>query len=314
MLVSVLSLASALCSQSPGSTNTCYSVGTQPHSVATGNFDGANGNDVVVSNEAANTVQLLLNNGSGVLQAQAAITVGTAPRGLTAADFDGDGNLDVAVACAGSAAVYMLWGNGSGGFAAPQVVASNVGVPVTVAAITLPGQARPDLIVCNGGSFFTPGSILLCGNGANATPLTRSFAAPSALLTGGFYADLAVGDVLGTSAPEIVATNTAAGPTLGVHVIDAATLSPVAGSPFAAGRTPESIALGDLNGDGKSDIIVTSISPLPGPAGASVLQTPSLTPTVIATVPAVAAAIGNIDGDSKTSSAESVSIFTLIPR
>jgi hypothetical protein len=109
MLVSVLSLASALCSQSPGSTNTCYSVGTQPHSVATGNFDGANGNDVVVSNEAANTVQLLLNNGSGVLQAQAAITVGTAPRGLTAADFDGDGNLDVAVACAGSAAVYMPW-------------------------------------------------------------------------------------------------------------------------------------------------------------------------------------------------------------
>jgi hypothetical protein len=36
-------------------------------------------------------------------------------------------------------------------------------------------------------------------------------------------------------------------------------LRPAPGSPFAVGHHPECVALGDLNGDGKADIVVANL-------------------------------------------------------
>ena len=177
------------------------------------------------------------------LVAQSPITTGAGAAGLAAADFDGDTFLDVAVANRDAGTVTVLYGDGTGAF--PASFSINAGGPAVAVAACRTVGAYPDLFIAVAGT-----RLCAAGNLRNvSTVAARSFQAPITISTGNFV-DVAAGDVLATSAPEVVALN-ATTSTVSVYV--ALTQLPIAGSPFAAGTGAASITLADVNNDGKLD-------------------------------------------------------------
>jgi FG-GAP-like repeat/FG-GAP repeat len=211
-----------------------YAVGTFPLSVATGDFTGDGKTDIISASTANNTISLLRNNGSGAFVAAGTFNSGSGPVDLAAGDFNNNGTLDVAVA-AGSG-VNILMGNGQGGFSAPtflQVFANKV----IVADFNNDGKL----------DLATSTQIRL-GNGAGQFP-TGGCAPPSS--SGGF----AAGDVNGDGKLDLVGASILAGQ-IQIQLLNG---SACLGTPtnidvLNFGR-PGFVALGDLNKDGKLDIV-----------------------------------------------------------
>ena len=101
-----------------------FGAGTNPFSVAVGDFNGDGKQDLAVANEGSNNVSILLGDGAGSFSAATNFGVGTNPFSVAVGDFNGDGKQDLAVANNGSDNVSILLGNGAGSFSA----ATNFGV------------------------------------------------------------------------------------------------------------------------------------------------------------------------------------------
>src|SRR5215470_20452674 len=66
-----------------------------PTAVAAADINGDGVPDLVVTNDFANNVSVLLGNGDGTYQAAVNFGTGMHPVSITVADFDGDGVLDL---------------------------------------------------------------------------------------------------------------------------------------------------------------------------------------------------------------------------
>ena len=145
---------------------TNFAVGSNPPSVAVGDFNGDGKPDLAVANQTSNTVSIRLGTGTGSFGAATNFTAGTNPRSVAVGDFNGDGKIDLAVANQAGNNVSILLGTGSGSFGAATnfVVGTN---PFFVAVGDFNGDGRPDLAVANLNSNNV--SILLgTGTGAGA--------------------------------------------------------------------------------------------------------------------------------------------------
>jgi hypothetical protein len=264
----------------------CYSTAAAPVRAIAGDADGVNGQDLLVS--VSGGVQLLLNDGNGNLVAQPVFPSGSGTAGLASADFDGDGKFDVAVANTASGTVSVIYGNGTGGYYSTATVLSG-GQPVAVAAVATGSHTRADLVIAD-----RSGSLKLAENNANTTAGDRTFGIASSVAgVTGTIVDVAVGDVSGaTTRAEIVAIDSAGSL---VHVIDAASMAPVAGSPFSTVATPNSCVLVDVNADTKLDIAVA------GAGGVNVNLSPlfSLDTVALSTSAASSIVTANFNGQPK---------------
>src|ERR1041385_4398302 len=99
---------------------TNITVGTNPQSVAVGDFNGDSKLDLAVANSGSGNVSILLDNGSGSFNPLSPVVVGGTPVSVTVGDFNKDGNADLAVANFGSAqdqgSILIMFGDGAGGF------------------------------------------------------------------------------------------------------------------------------------------------------------------------------------------------------
>ena len=99
-LLAASTAANAQFTPAPGSP---FAVGTQPLSVAVGDFNGDGKPDLALANSVDNNVTVLLGNGSGGFTTPGAtFAVGLDPWSVAVGDFNGDGKPDLAVANAGS--------------------------------------------------------------------------------------------------------------------------------------------------------------------------------------------------------------------
>ncbi len=219
----------------PGIVNN-YPVGTFPLGVATGDFTGDGKPDIVSTSNSNNTIWLLRNNGSGAFTASGIFNVGAGPVGIAAGDFNKNGALDVAVAV--GAGVNILLGNGNGGFSAPTLLLGS-GAQIITADLNNDGKL----------DIATNGQTLL-GNGAGQ--FSTGSCAPPPSPSGGF----AAGDVNDDGILDFVGANVLSG-TLQIQLVGnggGCLGVPTSIDVLNFGR-PRFAALGDLNNDGKLDIV-----------------------------------------------------------
>jgi hypothetical protein len=218
----------------PGINNT-YSVGTFPLGVAAGDFTGDGKPDIITADDSSSTISLLRNNGSGgFLPASTFNSLNGVS--LAVGDFDNNGNLDVAVGTGSDVSVHL--GNGQGGFGAPIFFQ---GGSQKIIAADFNADGKLDLAIS--GETIQ----VRLGDG------TGHFAAAACPVP--FSGALAAGDVNGDGKLDLVVANILAAE-IQVRLGDGAGCfgAPSSIGVLNAGR-PGFVALGDLNKDGKLDIV-----------------------------------------------------------
>jgi len=232
-----------------------YSVGpfgtSTPFSVTTGDFNGDENLDLVTANNS-NSVSVLLGNGDGTFQAAVRYPAGDGPRSVTTGDFNGDGKLDLAVANERSNNVSVLLGNGDGTF----LSAVNYSVGTSPSSLTsgdFNGDGKPDPVVANLYSH-TVSALLGMGDGIFQPAVSYGVGPNPSSVTGG--------DLNGDGKLDLVTVNSdnnSVSVLLGngdgtfqtaVSYVTGASSSPPAGR--------SSVTSGDLNGDGKLDLVTAN--------------------------------------------------------
>jgi FG-GAP-like repeat len=130
-------------------TATSFPVGKAPIYAAISDFNADGKQDIAVTNQGANTVNVLLGNGAGgfVADPHGPYTVGNAPAGIVAGDFNGDHYPDLAVANSanGSTTVSVLLNipQATHFTITPSTTTPKVGVPFSLTVTALDAFNNP---------------------------------------------------------------------------------------------------------------------------------------------------------------------------
>ena len=216
-------------------------------SLVAGDFNNDGKPDLITtgSNSAASTLSFLGGLGNGQIQAPVNIPVSGRTDVAAVGDFNKDGRLDIAVS---GAQLNILLGQGNGTFQ-PGAQYPNL-TPSVVADFNKDG--RPDIA-----GPFNGGLGVMLGNGDGTFRPANSFAVGSNPKTA------ASGDFNGDGAPDIAVLNAG---TMG-SATDPGGISILLGNGvgsfpnvtnISAGFNPRALAVADVNGDGKPDLIVAT--------------------------------------------------------
>ncbi len=252
------------------------SGGNTASAVAVADVDGDGNPDLIVTNLclsnsdcSSGSVGVLLGNGNGTFRAaQVFDSGGSVPRAVAVTDINKDGATDLMVAngCLSGncqdGIVSVFLGNGNGTFQMPQDYDAGGFNPVAVVVADINGDTRPDIIVANCGKACKSGFHgtigLLLGNGDGTFQPTQS------LLSGANWTtSVAVGDANGDGTPDLIVGNRCIDISCRFSVLTV--LLNYGNGIFQppqnytlGGFGPQSIALGDVNGDGKPDLVVAN--------------------------------------------------------
>ncbi|WP_196292754.1 T9SS type A sorting domain-containing protein [Hymenobacter ruricola] len=234
---------------------TTFSAGgnSAPRGLAVADVNGDGKPDVLTANYGTDAVGVLLGTGTGSFGAVSTYSTGSnsQPRDLAVADVNGDGKLDVLTANLFNNTVGVLLGTGTGSFGAVTAFSTGSGsTPYDIAVADVNGDGQLDALTVNAGNG-TAGVLLGTGTG--------SFGAVSTYSTGGSstYA-LAVADVNGDGQLDLLTANSSSG-TASV-LLGTGTGSFGAAATYSTGTNslPFDIAVADVNGDGKPDLLTAN--------------------------------------------------------
>ena len=238
-----------------------YSTGANsyPISIAVADVNGDSRPDLVTANNNnTGTVGVLLGQASGGFAAvNAYSTGGVYPVSIAVGDVNSDGRLDLITANTGDNTTGVLLGQAGGGFAPGSTYSTGGVYPVGTAVGDVNGDGRPDLVAANYGN--TVGVLLGQAGGGFATVSTY-FTGPNSGPNGSNSGPggVTLADLNGDGRLDLITANYY-GNTAGV-------LLGQAGGGFAAVSTystgafsyPQGIAVGDVNGDGRPDLVTAN--------------------------------------------------------
>ena len=169
--------------------------------------------------------------------------------GLAIDDLDGDAILDVVLSTSLGVSVFL--GNGDGTLQPQVSYDAGTDTKQAMAIADLDGDGATDVVVTGQGSATPVGVLLGNGDGTFAAPV--KYPASGTVSFG-----VAIGDLDGDAAPDLVVTNFFAN---SVSVLlgdgDGTFASPVQ---YATNTNPFAVAIGDLDGDGHLDVVVDTYS------------------------------------------------------
>ena len=278
---------------------TTYTTGgsSAPVGVAVVDVNGDNKPDIVVANSGGNNVGVLFNIGNGTFLSQTPYTTGggSAPRSVAVVDVNGDNKPDIVVANNNNN-VGVLLNIGNGTFLSQTAFSTGGGSsPRSVAVADVNGDNKPDIVVANNNNNV--GVLLNIGNG--------TFLSQTTYTTGGGSAprSVAVADVNGDNKPDIVVANSVTANVGVLFNIGNGTFLSQTTYTTGASSSPRSVAIVDINGDNKPDIVVANS----GTANVGVLFNigngtflSQITYSTAANSTPIAVAVGDVNNDNKT--------------
>jgi len=225
---------------------TDFATDTSPAGVVTGDFDDDGNVDIAVANQAADTVTILLGDGTGAFPDRSDFPAGDGPVALATIDFDRDGSLDLAVADDAGGLISLLRGNGDGTFVAPVTLPAGNN-PAAILGRDLDEDGNPDLIVANRSDNSV--SVYL-GNGDGTFDPRQNF------LVGLSPVALAAGDLDNDGNLDVAVANQSAN-TLSVLKGDGAG-GFTTRTDTSTGSGPSAVDIADFGGDGRQDAAVAN--------------------------------------------------------
>lgn len=231
-------------------------VGQGPGPVAVADVTGDGLVDIVAANAVSPSISVLPTDGAGAFGFATNFDAGHFPHWIVAADLNGDDHADIATANAWGNDVSVLLGDGRGGFA-PAVHYATGNAPTGLAVGDVDGDGHLDLVTANLGS----GNIsFLRGHGDGR------FAAAVHIGIGGAWESpyaVALGDANGDGKLDIATANTnLSNESVSFLAGDGqGGFAPAIVLPLAADgmlRDPHAIAIADVTGDGKPDLITAN--------------------------------------------------------
>jgi len=241
-----------------------FPAGPSPNDIAVGDFNRDGRLDLAFANHGTQHLTVLLGDGKGRLAPapHSPVTVAVRPHthGIATGDFNGDGIPDLVTESWAENRLELLFGDGHGNFATPGAYVSVGRHPYQrVRVADLDGDGKADIVSPNlegddvtillgdgrGGFRQPPGSPFRCGD----SPFS-----------------VAVGDVTGDGIPDLAIVNSPSSTSdrsgrdgLTVLIGDGhGGFSAMPGSPLTTAPRPNMVAIGDVNGDGVADVVVSN--------------------------------------------------------
>jgi hypothetical protein len=227
------------------------SNGSRPYWLVARDFNGDGNLDLAICNEGSNSVAVLLglSNGSFELPAMTFNSDGSLPSSLTAVDVNNDNKIDLVVTNTGSNKITILLGMGNGTFQVPGRSYPAGKLPTSITNGDFNADGNMDLAVVSRDSnelliFLGVGDGSFQSNVTSYTTGSFPYAVRTADLNGDSKLDLVVTNFYDNTISIFEGTGT------GTFVTSSA-------ATYATGGTrPIDVAIQDLNGDSKMDLVV----------------------------------------------------------
>lgn len=239
---------------------TNFATGNAPTFVTTGVLRNTGSiPDMIVANNADNTLSVFLGNGDGTFQTPTVVKTGVGPVWIVTGNFNtdttkpgSDQNLDVAVVNQADNSVSIFLGDGLGALnpaPTPTISTGTGSGPVSVVATSLTTSGFTDLVTANHANN-TISVFLGNGDGTFKTPATIATGrAPSSIAAADFNADGKIDLAVTNESDNTVSIFLGNGDGTFQNRVD-----------YPTGNSPVWVATGDFNGDTVLDLAVANNS------------------------------------------------------